>query len=92
MTKHTQLRSHASLKLSRLLYSRKKNGLRIGEQGRLAVTALSLEILYLAWYNGVGIELSERQLENWPLRIWKNSANLDIDLHSLVKQVNLRLV
>ncbi|KAH7335457.1 hypothetical protein B0J17DRAFT_770071 [Rhizoctonia solani] len=66
------------------------DGLRMETQDRLAITALSLEFLYMAWYNDVGIELSERQLENWPSHVWKNSANWGIDLRSLVKQPNLR--
>ncbi|KAF8757859.1 hypothetical protein RHS01_03405 [Rhizoctonia solani] len=53
----------AMLVLNHLECYSKKGGLQMEERGRLAVVSLPLEFLYMAWYNDVGIELSERQLE-----------------------------
>ncbi|QRW16961.1 hypothetical protein RhiXN_04963 [Rhizoctonia solani] len=82
----------AMLVLNHLECYSKKGGLQMEERGRLAVVSLPLEFLYMAWYNDVGIELSERQLESWPSHVWKNSANLGVNLYSLVTQPNSRLI
>ncbi|CAE6418187.1 unnamed protein product [Rhizoctonia solani] len=82
----------AMLVLNHLESYSKKCGLQMEDRDRLAIASLSLEFLYMAWYNDVGLELSERQLESWPLHVWKNSSNLGINLRSLVKHPNLRLI
>ncbi|QRV88715.1 hypothetical protein RhiJN_16733 [Ceratobasidium sp. AG-Ba] len=74
---------------SLVLYS-EQHGLLLERDDRAVVTSLSVEYLYLAWYYGVEIKLNQGQTKYWPHQVWKDSANLGINLKEMVETQQAR--